>query len=359
MPETNPGFITTFWRLTAEMAPYLLIGFAVAGLLHVIVHPKWIERHLGKRGLRQIFKASVIGAPLPLCSCGIIPVAATVRQLGGSRGSVASFTAATPQTGVDSIIATGGLISWPFAAVRVIVAVISGTVCGWLVERFEGKEMNSPHPAPEQPATCCHGGDENVPRVSPQKQSGGEKFAAAVRYGFLKLPSELYRALFVGLILAAIITSLLPRGWIGTHIESAGIQYLLALMSGLPLYVCSTGSIPLALSLIASGLTPGAALIFLIVGPATNIATLVALPKIIGTRATVSYIAGLVVISILAAIVIDGFGWSIVGTVEPMTMGSTVWKQIAAIIFLAILLIPAWKALRPEPSESKSECCHE
>lgn len=358
------AFFATFWRLTAEMAPYLLIGFAVAGLLHVVMDPKWIDRHLGRKGLRQIFKASVIGVPLPLCSCGIIPVAATVRNLGGSRGAVASFTAATPQTGVDSILATGGLISWPFAAIRVVVSIVSGTVCGWLVERFgntdrrPGSELSEGAAAEEPTGSSCCGGSDSDSGAN--RKSVTTRLHAGFRYGFGKLPTELHRALFAGLFLATLITVMLPDGWIGRTMDSLAVQYGFALIAALPLYVCSTGSIPLALSLIAAGLSPGAALIFLIVGPATNVATLVALPKIIGPRSTVAYVLGLVGVALASAVVVDSLDYTIIGTTTEMEMGHAVWKQTAAVILIGVLALPLVRSLRAgkKTAASQGSCCH-
>ncbi|MGF1530242.1 MAG: SO_0444 family Cu/Zn efflux transporter [Puniceicoccaceae bacterium] len=350
-------------RISAEMAPYLLLGFAVAGFLHVVISQRWIERHLGSSGFWQVLKASLIGVPLPLCSCGIIPVAASLRQVGGSRGAVASFTAATPQTGVDSILATGGMLGWPFAGVRVLTSVISGTVAGLFVDRFGTKDEVSGEALETGSCCCCGAGNpEEENRLSAVEEeegtpcchsSGGQitpaspsaKLVEAMRYGFLKLPSDLSISLLIGLVVAAVITTFLPPSTISESLPDVYLQYLIAMAVGTPFYVCSTGSIPVALGFVVSGVSPGAALIFLMVGPATNAATLVALPRIIGLRSTVAYLAGLCGVALIAAVILDGVGFQFMGAVAGMEMGEAVWKRGAALLLFGLLLYPLGRRL--------------
>ncbi|MDE5959958.1 MAG: permease, partial [Muribaculaceae bacterium] len=115
-------FLATFWAMLCEMAPYLLLGFLFAGMLHAFLPASFYNRHLGRPGFWSVAKAAMFGVPLPLCSCGVIPTAMSMRRQGASRAATVSFLISTPQTGVDSILATGSLLGWPLALIRPIAA---------------------------------------------------------------------------------------------------------------------------------------------------------------------------------------------------------------------------------------------
>ncbi|MGJ8639454.1 MAG: SO_0444 family Cu/Zn efflux transporter [Opitutaceae bacterium] len=307
------SFSQNTWQLIAEMAVYLLFGFAVAGCLHILIRPERVRKLLGKPGIGTVIKACLVGVPMPLCSCSVIPVAASLRKSGASRGATASFLSSTPQTGVDSIFATYALMGGAFTIVRVIVAFISGIVSGVLVDLF-AKEKPVPKPAVvftplaqktdataatftsftaapvvETTKSCCSPSTKPKPGV-----------CDVLRYGFVTLPADLANALLVGLILGGLITTVLPDDLLSGAFSSGPLAFLLATLISLPLYICATASIPLAYALIAAGLSPGAALILLIVGPATNTATVVAVWKLLGRNSTLIYIGTLIVISWIA-----------------------------------------------------------
>jgi hypothetical protein len=361
------------WSLTMEMAPYLLLGFLVAGLLRAFFNEDWVKRHLGQAGLYQIFKAVVIGIPLPLCSCGVIPVAAAIRRQGGQPGAVAAFTTATPQTGVDAIAASVGLLGWPFTVVRVILAFINGIVSGLLVERIGAPTTSKTSPdccsqtggdsqdccSENKPNQCCSSEDSNGDCCSSENQtaasccSGGESGAAVsppgalqrlrrgLFFGLYTLPRDLFTPLIVGLFLAGVISTFVPANLFSAMPGGIFGSYLAMTLVSLPLYVCSTGSIPMAFSFLTAGLSPGAVLIFLMAGPATNTATVSALWSMIGSRATIGYILSIVVTAWLAAFLLDTSGLSLL-VAEQMPHHHTeasLFPIISGSLLLAILAI--------------------
>jgi len=239
------------WNVAAVMAPYLLFGFIVAGVLSTFVPVSFIETHLGKRGLWQIVKASLLGVPIPLCSCSVIPVAASLRKHGATQGATVSFLTSTPQTGVDSIAATWGLLGPLFAIARTLIAFITGCICGVAVEAFTP-------PAEDNEKGCD---DEACPSCHPQK--GTHRWKQVFTYGFGVLPRDIGRALLLGIVISGLLGALVPEDFFTRWLSSEWLSMIAVMGVGIPLYVCSTGSIPIALAMIGMGLSPGAALVFL------------------------------------------------------------------------------------------------
>ena len=363
--------------MVAEMAPYLIFGFAIAGLLHVLIRKEQVQRLLGKPGLGAVFKACLIGVPMPLCSCSVIPVAAALHKSGASRGATAAFLSSTPQTGVDSMLATYSLMGGLFATVRVVVAFVSGIVTGFLIELFCNNrvEDNAPPSSPASslsptltpnpqstPSKITSMSMIKTPQVSalkPQVSSPQpSRLSTALRYGFINLPADLAVALLVGLALAGLITTLLPPDLISGPISTGPLAFLLATVISLPLYICATASIPMAYALMAAGLSPGAALIFLIAGPATNTATVISLWKMLGHKATLIYLGSLIVIAWIA-------GWLLNSTLGTQTIEHSVhqhaamapefWQHVSGIVLILILLVSLYLS-RPPKAATKS-CC--
>lgn len=277
-----------FWGVFVEMAPYLILGFIVAGILSVTISQRIVERHLGKGGVVSILKAAVLGIPLPLCSCGVIPVAASVRNHGASRASTLSFLLSTPQTGVDSILVTYSLLGPVFAIFRPIAALFTGLLGGVLVNLFGEKESRNGLPM--------------VGHAEHSERKAGllGRVKDAIYYGFVALPQDIGKALFFGLIIAAAITALVPDDFF-MGLLGAGIGSMLIMMViGVPVYVCATASVPVAAALILKGFSPGAALVFLITGPATNAAAITTIWKVLGKRTTFIYL-GTVAVAALAS----------------------------------------------------------
>ncbi len=285
--------VQSFWLMAGEMAPYLLFGFLMAGVLRVLVKQEFVERHLGRRGFRQTLKATLIGVPMPLCSCGVIPVAAALRRDGAGKGATAAFLASTPQTGVDSILATWGLLGGVFALIRVAAAFFSGLVSGFLVDVFD------------------HETDKGAPKVPPAPVEKEPVMLGALRhvfqYGFVTLPADIGKSLLIGLVAAGAISALIPADFFAGRLGNSLFTFPLITLFAVPMYVCSTGSIPMALALIHLGVSPGAALVFLIAGPATNAATISTLWKIVGRRTVLIYLISIIGTSWLFGILFNTF----------------------------------------------------
>ena len=373
------AFLTAFalntWHMVAEMAPYLIFGFAIAGLLHVLIRKEQVQRLLGKPSLGAVFKACLIGVPMPLCSCSVIPVAAALHKSGASRGATAAFLSSTPQTGVDSMLATYSLMGGLFATVRVVVAFVSGIVTGFLIELFCNNRVEDNTP-PSSPASSLSPTLTPNPQSTPSKITSMAKtpqvsalkpqvcspqpsrLSTALRYGFINLPADLAVALLLGLTLAGLITTLLPPDLISGPISTGPLAFLLATVISLPLYICATASIPMAYALMAAGLSPGAALIFLIAGPATNTATVISLWKMLGHKATLIYLGSLIVIAWIA-------GWLLNSTLGTQTiehsmhqhaaMAPEFWQHVSGIVLILILLVSLYLS-RPPKAATKS-CC--
>ena len=294
-------FVAASWSVFGAMAPYLLLGFLVAGFLSVVISPEWVERHLGGNGLGQVFKASLFGVPLPLCSCGVIPVAASLRRHGAGKGATTAFLLSTPQTGVDSIAVTYALLGPFLAVVRPLAAFVTGLFGGSLVQAFNDDDEVIDEPTVEAAAASCCSADG-----CDQKTPDRPKIVEALHYGLVILPRDIGRALVFGIVVSGLIATVVaPKA-----LESAlggGLWPMLAAMAvGIPLYVCATASTPIALALIHAGLSPGAALVFLISGPATNSAALTTLWKILGRRAAILYLVTVAVASLATGLAVDG-----------------------------------------------------
>jgi len=287
-------FGRSVWSTLREMSPFLLFGFLVAGLLSVLVKPETVERHLGGRGFWQVFKAAIFGVPLPLCSCGVIPVAASLRRHGASAAATTSFLISTPQTGVDSIMVTLSLLGPVFAVFRPVVAFLSGILGGVLVNIF-GYDKGAP--AEERPACtaeCCSGAENH-----------GGGLLRAVRYGFLTLPRDIHKALIVGILIAGAISAAVPDDFFAGVLGGGILSMLVMMAVGIPVYVCATASVPIAAALMMKGISPGAALVFLMTGPATNAATITTVWKIMGRRIAGIYLASVAASALAAGLILD------------------------------------------------------
>ena len=280
-----------------EMAPYILLGFLFAGLLNEFVKPRTMARHLSGSGLLPVIKAAALGVPLPLCSCGVLPTAVSLRRRGASRAASTSFLIATPQTGVDSIAATYSLLGLPFAMIRPVAALVGAVAGGWAVGRFGGEEK-----AASDEESCCAVGEEEA---SSGDASPGRRLLRAVRYGFVDMVGSVGGWLVIGLIVAALNTVTVPESFFTALSDNRLLAMLAVVAVAVPMYVCATGSIPIAMSLMMKGLSPGIAFVMLMAGPAANFASVMILSRTNGRRATAIYIASVVATAIGFGLVID------------------------------------------------------
>lgn len=268
-----------------EMAPYILLGLLIAGLLHAFVPSDLMSRHLAGSGWKAVVKAALIGVPLPLCSCGVLPTAVALRRSGASKAATSSFLISTPQTGVDSIAATWSLLGPAFAILRPIAAMTTAFFGGIAVGRGE-----------KDGTAGCSTSACKIPDTASdrQKPSFMAKLLSAFSYGFFDMVQSIGGWLVVGLVIAAMITVLVPAD----SFAALGDRPLLAMLAvvavAVPMYVCATGSIPIALSLMIKGLSPGTALVLLMAGPAANFASITILSRTLGRRSAAIYLASII-----------------------------------------------------------------
>lgn len=321
------AIIIDFWFTLAEMSPYLLFGFLVAGVLSTLVSQRFVERHLGGRGIRPLLKASLFGVPLPLCSCGVIPVSMSLHKHGASKGSTISFLLSTPQTGADSIFVTLSLLGPIFAIFRPLAAFVTGIVGGTLVNLFSPGSENSQSATPKTSDQCCGGAEKN------------KKLSRGLKYGFVTLPRDIGRVMLLGLVIAAAISALVPDGFFAEKLGTGIFPMIVMMFLGIPVYVCATASVPVAAALILKGLTPGAALVFLMTGPATNAASFVTIWKILGKVTALTYLATVAACAVFSGILLDyiAVGVDFEIAARPGWMLPPVVKYISAVILLVVL----------------------
>ncbi len=313
--------IENYWNalvvMMAEMAPYLMLGFFIAGLLRTFVPRTLYSKHLAPRNMKSVVKAAALGVPLPLCSCGVIPTSVSLRKEGACHGACASFLIATPQTGVDSIAATYSLMGLPFAIIRPVAALFTAMFGGWLVNKYakEDEQLSAETSKTgeydhcdcgyDDEDHCCSGDDDDCKCHGEHHHSFMQKLIGALRYGFVEMLQDVGKWLVIGLLIAALITVAVPNEWLAALHDYKLLNMLIVLLVAIPMYVCATGSIPIAVSLMAKGLTPGAALVLLMAGPAVNSASMLVIGKVFGKRTMSLYITSIVIGAIVFGLLID------------------------------------------------------
>lgn len=320
-----------FVRLLNEMAPYLLLGFLIAGILHAFVPKTLYAKYLAPNNFRSVVLAALFGVPLPLCSCGVIPTAMSMRREGASRAATVSFLIATPQTGVDSIVATASLLGLPFALLRPVAAFVTALLGGSLVGTFAG------HESAAEPT--------GNPEAQTSRRSFVHKCRTALRYGFVDMMQDIGRWLLIGLLIAGLITVLLPDGFFAAFDGYPLARMLLVLVLSVPMYLCATGSVPIAAALMLKGLSPGAALVLLMAGPATNAAAILVIGKVLGRKTLLLYLGAIVAGAVGFGLAIDYLlpaGWFAYALASPGAAschaeGTPWWKIASGIVFLLLL----------------------
>jgi len=325
--ELVPRFVADLWDVLTAMSPYLLFGFVVAGVLSVVISPETVERHLAGRGMWPVVKAAVLGVPLPLCSCGVIPVGTSLRRHGASRGASVSFLISTPQTGVDSIFVTFSLLGPVFAVVRPVAAFVTGLVGGGLVDEFAAGGPNAADVAPACTAECC------------TEDGDTSKLVRALRYGLVTLPRDIVKPLIVGLMIAAFISAVVPEDYFAGLLGGGIVAMVVMMALGVPVYVCATASVPIAAALVAKGASPGAALVFLMTGPATNAATLATIWKVLGRRTALIYLGTVALGALAFGLALDQLMFGLAARVPAeagwMLPGAIKWAS--AVFLFAVL----------------------
>lgn len=283
-------------ELVNQMSPYILLGFLLAGLMHAFIPNSLYRKHLGGNSARSVIKATLLGIPLPLCSCGVIPTAMSLRKEGASKAATTSFLIATPQTGVDSIIATYSLMGLPFALVRPLAALLTALAGGFLAAKLsdEKEEKN-------ERATAS----DDV--VDEDKKSFCDKIREALKYAFVDMIQDIGKWLVTGLLVAGLITVFVPASFFEIFSHNSLLSMLLVLLLAIPMYLCATGSIPIAVALMLKGLSPGTALVLLMAGPAVNTASMLVIGKVMGRRTLLIYLFSIIAGSVTMGLFVDFF----------------------------------------------------
>ncbi len=340
-------FFLSFLTIVNEMSPYLLLGFLIAGVLHVFVPHKFYSKYLSASNKRSVVYAALLGIPLPLCSCGVIPTAIGLKNEGASKGAVASFLIATPQTGIDSILATFSLMGLGFAVVRPVAALVTGVCGGLLINRL----------LPADCDTSC-----STAAVCAER---GNRLWRVLRYAYFDMIQDIGLRLLMGLLLAALINIAVPDEFFLTFGSQPLLQMFVILVFAVPMYICSTGSIPIAAALMMKGLSPGAALVMLMAGPAVNLASILVVRKSLGSKFTWLYVLTIVVFSLLFGMLINALGISVAGITASYGMQGacctvehtepTIFQSICStllvlfiIIALSMKFIDRFKKQKPE-----------
>lgn len=345
------------WGMMVETAPWLLLGFLLAGVIQVLIPLQIVARHLGGDGWMGVLKAAVLGIPLTLCSCSVLPVATTLRKQGAGKGATASFLISTPEIGLDSLSLSYALlgpiltIARPLAAL--VTSLLAGTVIHYLERSASPPNRENPGQTPKpacRAIPCC----AEIPRSFPRG-----RFAAILRFGFVDLFADLAAWLFVGFALAGLIPTLLPPEWIGRTIGGGLPAMLAMLLVGLPMYVCATSSTPIAAALIAQGISPGAALVFLLAGPATNIATMLVVARQLGVRSLVVYLISIALVAVGFGLAVDAVfplggvsAWKPSAHAHPV--GSFTLSTVMGAVLVALMLHGVWVSARRRQPPSSS-----
>ena len=291
-----------------EMSPYILLGFLIAGVMHAFIPQKTFARHLSGTGWKAVVKSAMIGVPLPLCSCGVLPTAIAMRRNGASKAASTSFLIATPQTGVDSIAATWSLLGPAFAIVRPLAALTTALFGGVAVgksEKDDHSHQHHDHSHAEHHDDGCHDDSCGCNDSDERPEGFFGKCLAALRYGFIDLVGSIGGWLVAGLIIAAIITVYVPGDFFSILGKQPVLSMIAVLVIAIPMYVCATGSIPIAMSLVMKGLSPGTALVLLMAGPAANFASFTLISREMGKKSALIYLASIIAGSMVFGLAID------------------------------------------------------
>ncbi len=347
------------WRLLAEASIYIIFGLLVAGLLKAFLSPSFVARNLGSGRVGPVFKAALLGLPLPLCSCGVLPAAASLKRQGAGRGAVASFLVSTPETGVDSIALTYALLGPVMAIARPLAAVATALVTGL---GFSVLKDQQDGPSAQPDLTCpvdgCCDGIDCPPGEHAHHHTLGQRIRAGLAYARGELWEDLAAWFWLGLVLAGIIAALVPADLLSRYLGGGLGSMLIMLAVGIPLYICASASTPIAAALILKGVSPGAALVFLLAGPATNVTSLTVLVGVLGKRGTALYLLGIALGAVASGLLLDQF-FALSG-LSPLAVAGAAgeilpdWlRQAGAGLLVLLSIAPLWRLARRKLSRQR------
>jgi hypothetical protein len=368
-------FLNNLLELSLEAAPWLVLGFALGGLMKALIPTAFLQRHLSGNGIGSISKAAVLGAPLPLCSCGVIPAAIGLRQAGASKPATASFLVSTPETGIDSISITYALMGPVMAVVRPVAALVSALTAGILVALFGEKEQPEiTRTVTETETKSCCGSKPATPvtetsccdsQARPEEQSScctkepltateslPKQAWAGMHYAFTRLLDDIAFWLVIGMIFAALTRTFLPADFLAQWGQGI-VAMLVMMLAGVPMYICATASTPVAAGLMMAGMSPGVALVFLLTGPATNISTLGVIGRELGQRSMWLYLFAVGATAIISGLLLDAVVslWQI----DITTQLHAAHDSFPALISWASLLLLIALVLRKFPGKLKQQ----
>lgn len=347
--------IAASWDVLCESSPFILFGFLVAGLLKGFIPDDFIRKHLGGQNKRSLLKASLFGIPIPLCSCGVIPAAAGLRQQGASKGAVSSFMISTPETGVDSMAITYALLDPIMTIIRPVAAFFTALFTGLLVNLFDKKDTSSqlltqtaPAPFPMAASSCCASGcgcREQGAENQTATARAWKKIQAGLSFAFGDLLSDIGPWLLFGIVLSGVISVSFSPTFIENYLGGGLLSMLTMMLIATPLYICATSSTPIAAALALKGLSPGAALVFLLAGPATNMATITVVARLLGRKTAIIYVGSIMACSLLLGLAVNWFYFSMgldisswISSQENDSHG--ILYTFSAIFLLLLILIP-------------------
>ncbi len=341
------GILRECWTILLESAPFVLFGFLAAGVLKALLPGDLVSRHLGKSDAASVVKASLFGIPLPLCSCGVIPAAVELRKQGASKGSSAAFLVSVPETGVDSMAITWALLDPLMTVLRPISAFFTATATGLLINRLPEEPLPKAAAAVVCTDACC-----GKPAPAGRRQPLGTRLREGLGYAFGDLLGDIGSWLLLGIAIAGVIAYAVPEDFFARTFAHELTSLLVMLVVGIPLYICASASTPVAAALVLKGLSPGAALVFLLAGPATNAATITVVYRFWGRAATLIYLASIASCSLLLGWLTNRlYAWAGIDILEWVKLGeehaAAPWETAAAVALLLLLLRAWWS--RPAP----------
>ena len=349
--------LENIWYVYLDTAFWLLLGLFAGGLVKAYIPRDAMQRWLGGRGFKAVCRAALFGAPLPLCSCGVLPATIGMRRSGASKEATVSFLISTPETSIDSVAVTYALMGPVMAIYRPVAALMSAMITGMLTALVKD---DAPVETGSDVASCCGsvtscGGkamdksccDSDVVEQAEKKS----RFFSAMHYAGAELLDDISRWLFLGIVIAGVITTVIPPGWLAQW--GGGLQAMLVmLVVGIPMYICAVASTPIAAGLLLAGVSPGTVLVFLLVGPATNIAGLILIQKELGNKVTAIYLLGIAVISVLMGLLLDVLiatqGWQVQAVLgEEHRLLPDSLLLISAILLLLLAIAPIRRLILP------------
>lgn len=335
------GILKESWNILNSSAHYILLGLFISGIIKIFISEKFVEKHLGSNSITSVLKASLMGIPLPICSCGVVPVSIGLRKQGASKGATTAFMISTPETGVDSISITYALLDPIMTVIRPIAAFITAFTAGITVNLLPDNSTENDS-IKENTCSCSSNHQGNTPCCE-SESTLYKRAVSSFSFAFKELLADIGFLLLVGFIIAGTISYFVPDRFIEENLGAGLYPMIIMLVVGIPVYVCATASTPIVAALAMKGLSPGAAIVFLLAGPATNAASITVIAKLLGKRVAVVYVATIAVISILIGCAVNSiYGMMSISISSWVTgthsMSNTIFTNTAALILITLII---------------------